>query len=266
MPYSDFMVFWYILISVIAVSLISLIGIAVLGLKEKLMGKIISLLVSYATGEMLGSAFLHLLPEAVEEAEGGAAAGGILPIFLYVLLGIIIFFIIEKFVHWRHCHESGDAEKDGCKIHPTAYLNIVGDAVHNFMDGIVIATGFSAGIGTGIASTIAIVIHEIPQEIGDYGVLIHSGMDKKKALLYNLGSALFAVLGAILAYYFINSISAFGTMLIPIAAGGFIYIASADLIPTLHKETSLNRTIAQFVMMILGIVIMYWLKITFEVV
>lgn len=260
------MVFLYILVSVIAVSLISLIGIAVLGLKEKLMGRIVSLLVSFATGAMLGSAFLHLLPEAVEEAGGEAATGGLLAMFLYVLLGIIIFFIIEKFVHWRHCHESGDdSTGEECKIHPTAYLNIVGDAVHNFMDGIVIATGFSAGIGTGIASTIAIAIHEIPQEIGDYGILLHSGMDKKKALLYNFGSALFAVFGAVLAFYFINSISALGTILVPIAAGGFIYIASADLIPTLHKETSPMRTAAQFVMMILGIAVMYWLKVTFEV-
>ncbi|HIH22341.1 TPA: ZIP family metal transporter [Candidatus Micrarchaeota archaeon] len=256
------MVFWYILISVIAVSLISLIGIAILGLKERLTGKIVSLLVSFATGAMLGSAFLHLLPEAVEKTDG---SNGLMAMFLYVLLGIIIFFIIEKFVHWRHCHDSEAGAEGECKIHPTAYLNIVGDAVHNFMDGIVIATGFSAGIGTGIASTIAIIIHEIPQEIGDYAVLIHSGMDKKKALLYNFGSALFAVLGAVLAYYFINSISEFGTALVPIAAGGFIYIASADLIPTLHKETSPTRTIAQFAMMILGIAVMYWLKITFEV-
>lgn len=238
------MLLW-ILTSVIIVSLISFVGVFFLALKEKILNKILLWLVALSVGALLGGAFLHLLPESVEQTKTGY-------IGILFLAGIIIFFIMEKFLHWRHCH-SGK-----CNVHPFAYTILFGDGLHNFIDGIIIAAAYLTNLNLGIATTLAIIIHEIPQEIGDFGVLIYGGFKKGKALLYNFLSALIAVVGALVAYFMHNSLNT--TFLLPIAAGGFIYIAMTDLIPELHKKSKLQESIMQFIFIVIGLALMWLLK------
>lgn len=243
------MLLW-ILLSVVVVSLIAFTGIVFLALKEKLLHKILMWLVALACGAMLGGAFLHLLPESVESGMD------IMQISMLFIAGILIFFVLEKFLHWRHCHN--EKCKVHAEVHPVAYLNLIGDGLHNFMDGMIIAAAYLANIQIGIATTTAVIIHEIPQEIGDFGVLIYAGMKKKKALFLNFLSALVAVVGALTVFFMRNSLNM--TFLLPIAAGGFIYIAMTDLIPELHKRTKISESIMQFIFIAVGLVLMWLLK------
>ncbi len=248
----------WIVFSTVAVSLISLIGVFFLGMNGKLLKRITLLLVAFAVGGMMGGALFHMLPEALDESDA-------ISVFTLMLAGFMFFFIIEKFLHWRHCHDEdcevhGVHKKDG-EIHPVAYLNLIGDAVHNFTDGAVIATSFMVDVQVGIASTIAIALHEIPQEMGDFGILIHSGMDVKRALLYNLLSGLTAVMGAVFTYIFLINIEHLAPLLLPAAAGGFVYIAATDLTPELHKERRVGTSIMQFGAILVGVGLMYYIKV-----
>ena len=193
-------------------------------------------MVSFAAGAMLGDVFLHMIPELAEENSLTLTSS------LYILSGILLFFILEKIIHWRHCHLS--AAKD--HSHPLAFMNLVGDAVHNFIDGVLIAGSFLLSVPVGIATTVAVILHEIPQEMGDFGVLLHSGMKPKKALLFNFLSALTAVLGALVILVVGMSNENVTHIIIPITIGGFLYIANADLIPELHKETKISISITKF--------------------
>lgn len=219
-----------------------MIGIITLLFKKKHLNAILLLLVAFSAGALLGGAFLHLIPESVNQGGGQV-------VFIYILAGILGFFVLEKIVHWRHCH------KVSCDDHPhhLATMNIVGDAVHNLIDGMVIAGSFMVSVPLGIATTVAVVLHEIPQEIGDFGVLLYAGMKPKKAILYNFLSALFAIVGAVVALLLGSHIEHFTEVIIPITAGGFIYIATADLIPELHKEVKIKKALAQFIMIVIGI-------------
>jgi len=236
----------YSLISVFLVSLLSFVGLLFLALKEEKLKKILLFLVSFAAGGLLGDAFLHLLPEAVEEI------GFNLEISLAILVGLLTFFVLEKFISWRHCHIPTSKEHP----HPLAFMNLMGDAFHNFTDGMIIAASFLVNTPLGIATTLAVIFHEIPQEIGDFGVLIHGGFTKQKALLFNFTSALMAVGGAILVLFLGTKFVNFTRLLIPFTAGGFIYIAGSDLIPELHKETNLAKSLVQMLGLILGIGVM----------
>jgi zinc and cadmium transporter len=233
----------YSFLSVTAISLISLVGVFTLSLRADLIKKYISLFISLAVGALLGDAFIHLIPEAFAEATNPTRVG------LYIILGIFIFFILEKFLHWHH-HEDNT---DEYHIHPVGKLVLFSDGIHNFVDGIVIGASFLVSIPIGIATTIAVVLHEIPQEIGDFAVLIHSGYSKTRALWLNFLSALTAMLG--LAFVFIvgERSLAFTDIVLPIAAGGFIYIAVGDLIPELQKTKGGKYFILQVVMLLLGI-------------
>ncbi|MFA6281015.1 MAG: ZIP family metal transporter, partial [Candidatus Omnitrophota bacterium] len=214
----------YSLASVIIVSLLSLIGVITLALKKQILQKILLFLVSFAVGALFGDAFIHLLPEAFEEL------GANLTTSLYIILGIVIFFILEKFIRWHHCH--APAHEHQWK--PVVALNLLGDGVHNFIDGLIIGATYSVSIPLGIATTLAVILHEIPQEIGDFGVLIHGGMSIKKALFFNFLSAITSILGAVFALIVGSHMKGFTAALVPITAGGFIYIAGSDLIPELH--------------------------------
>ncbi len=187
---------------------------------------------------------MHILPECLENNKSEA-------VFSYLILGIIIFFLMERYLHWRHCHEEG-----GCKIHAFTYLNLVGDGFHNFIDGMVIAASFMVSLKLGLITTLAIVLHEIPQELGDFAVLVYGGFTKKKALLFNFASALMAVLGAVIGYFVADLVKNFTNFILPFTAGGFIYIATSDLIPELHKENDLKRSTAAFIAFLLGIIFM----------
>ncbi|MBU3904651.1 MAG: ZIP family metal transporter [Nanoarchaeota archaeon] len=246
------MIEWiYTLGSVFLVSIISLIGIFTIYMKVEKIKEITSFLVSFAVGALLGDAFIHLIPEVGETLGFGLKSS------LLFLTGIFVFFILEKFISWRHCHVPT------CKTHPhpVGLMNIIGDGVHNFIDGTLIAGSYMISIPLGISTTIAILLHEIPQEIGDFGILIHAGYTKRKALLLNFVTALSALLGAVLTLLVGSKFIGLNEMLIPIAAGGFIYIAAADLIPELHKETKPTKSLIQLLIMLLGIGIMVLLVV-----
>lgn len=233
-------------LAVVVVSLISFMGLLALSVKIEKHKHAFIYLVSFAAGALFGDAFIHLLPEVVGEF------GFTFEVSVYLLSGILLFFIVEKLIHWRHCHLPNTKEHS----HPFAYMNLIGDGVHNFIDGLIIAASFMASFPVGIATTIAVILHEIPQEIGDFGVLVHGGFTKQKAILLNFATALTAVLGALVALS-IGAITENITLfLVPLAAGGFIYIAGSDLIPELHKEVKASRSVIQLVAFILGIVVM----------
>ncbi|RLJ09152.1 MAG: ZIP family metal transporter [Candidatus Aenigmatarchaeota archaeon] len=239
------------LTSVFFVSIISLIGIVTLSLRENTLARILICMVGFAAGSLLGGAFIHLLPETVEQIGFGVEVSSPL------LMGIVFFFILEKFIQWRHCHIPTSKSHP----HPFAYMNLVGDGVHNFIDGVVIAASYLASIPIGFATTIAVILHEIPQEIGDFGVLIYGGFSKKKALLLNFATALTAVAGAVAALIMGGVFEDMTLYLLPFTAGGFIYIASSDLIPELQKQTACSgfsrKSFLQLVFFVLGILLMY---------
>ncbi|MBL7054526.1 ZIP family metal transporter [Candidatus Woesearchaeota archaeon] len=239
------------LISVFIVSAISLIGILTLLIKKENLAKVLSFFVSFSAGALFGGVFLHLLPEAVEEY------GFTLQISLYLILGILIFFILEKFVHWRHCHIPTSKQHP----HPMAFTNIIGDGLHNLIDGMIIGGSYLASPSLGVTTTIAVIIHEIPQEMGDFGVLLHAGLSKIKALFFNFLSALMAVIGVIISLSLGSNLENYMMVLLPLTAGGFIYIAGSDLIPELHKECTASKSFMQFLFLVLGILVMAGLKI-----
>jgi len=228
------------------ISLLAFVGVLTLAVKKKIFEKLLFTLVSLSAGALMGGAFLHLIPEVVEEYENPN-------IFFYVLVGFILFFLIEKVLHWRHCHN------DQCLVHPFAYLNLVGEVVHNFIDGFVIATSFVVSPHLGWTTTLAVTLHEIPQELGDFGVLVYGGFEKKKALTLNFLVALTAILGGIVGFYLNQSITC-TIFLLPFTAGGFLYIAASDLIPEIKKETDLKKSLSSFAIFILGILLMYAIK------
>jgi zinc and cadmium transporter len=229
----------YILISVIIISLISLVGIVLILPKKR--NTYLTILVAFAAGSMLATAFFDLIPESFKLLEN----------FNFVLIGIIAFYILEMLIHWHHNHEE---ECEKC-IHPVVYLNLIGDGFHNFLDGVIIAASFLLNIQAGIAVSIAIALHEIPQELGDFGVLVSGGLSKAKALLFNFLSATSAIFGALISYLFLNKIQFLTPYILALAAGGFIYIAGSDLFPELHKERGYKKSIIQLLFLILGILL-----------
>jgi len=236
----------YTILSVFFISLVSFVGVLTLSISQKKLKNILLYLVSFSAGALFGDAFIHLLPESVE------TLGFKLELSIAILLGIIFFFIVEKFVHWRHCHVMNEKEHR----HPFAFMNLLGDGLHNFIDGLIIAASYLISVPVGIATTVAVVLHEIPQEIGDFGVLLHGGFSKNKALLLNFLVAMCSVLGAIVGLIISLRIENLVNYLVPFAAGGFIYIAGSDLIPELHKEVKIEKSIIQLLMFLIGILIM----------
>ncbi|MBS7608740.1 MAG: ZIP family metal transporter [Candidatus Bathyarchaeia archaeon] len=245
-----------ILASVTAVSLIAFVGLVFAGMREERLNRITVLLVGFASGTLIGGAFLHLLPEALESGNDATT------VFFYVIAGIVVFFALEKFFYWRHCHERE------CPTHAFVYLNLIGDGIHNFIDGMIIAATYivASTYGSyhlGFATTIAVILHEIPQELGDFGVLVYGGLSRRKALTFNFVSAVTAVAGALITYFLAHAQS-IETLLVPFAAGGFIYIAATDLMPELHKKSHARESLAQFLVILLGLGLMAFLKVAFE--
>ncbi|MDA2933834.1 ZIP family metal transporter, partial [Acidobacteria bacterium AH-259-D05] len=227
--------------SVLMVSLVSLVGIALLFLRERILNYVTLLLVSFSSGTLFGNAFIHLLPETVDK--NGFTIG----ISIYTLCGIAGSFVVEKIVRWRHVHSPAGEE-----IEAFAYMNLLGDAVHNLLDGVVIAGAYAIDICVGVATTIAILFHEIPQEMGDFGVLVHGGLSRQKALFFNFVTALTALVGAIVTMFLISLTDQLTVFLIPFSAGTFIYIAGSDLIPQLHKEKAVKDSLLQLGFFVLG--------------
>ena len=236
------------LVSVFIVSLISLSGIFFISMKSERLRKILIYLISFSAGALFGDVFLHLLPELVEDS------GFSFEISLYILGGILVFFVLEKIVHWQHCHMPITKEH----IHSFAWTNLIGDGLHNFIDGLLIASSYLVDFEVGLATTIAVLLHEIPQEIGNFGVLIYGGFSKGRALFVNFISALTAVLGAIVGLLLSNKVDGLENIFVALTAGAFIYIAGSDLIPELHKHHTGDfvRAIAQLFVFVLGIGVM----------
>ncbi|MDD1777369.1 MAG: ZIP family metal transporter [Candidatus Helarchaeota archaeon] len=245
---------WWILAATTLVSLISLIGIVTIGINDKFLHEIIILLVALSAGGLLGGGFLHLLPEAV-------LAVNDLSIYLWVIIGFILFFLIEKVLVYHHCH---NVEHDHVlEFHAFKWLNLIGDSVHNFVDGLILAAAFLISIPLGITTTVAVIFHEIPQEIGDFGVLVYGGFSKKKALYLNFLTALIAVGGGITGFFVLSAVMPVTPFLLAFAAGGFFYIAASDLIPELNKEYTGKKTIVITLIINGGILMMWLFKLIF---
>lgn len=243
---------FYTLGSVLIVSIASFSGIVVLGMQIALVNRILSALISFAVGGLLGDVFIHILPEMMQ---GDAA---FFPTACLIILGgVLLSFLLEKIIHWHHCHNID------CHDHPRALgmVSVVGDAIHNMTDGLLIAASFLVDVPTGIATTIAVVLHEIPQEIGDYAILLHSGYSRGRAMFFNFLTALTAVLGAVLVLALRGSLPDIDKYLLPLVAGNFLYIAIADLLPELHKQTRISQSAVQLTGVFAGIGIMFALTL-----
>jgi len=236
----------YVLLATFLDGLVSLVGIFSLWVKEKTLDKLVFALVSFSTGALLGGAFFHLLNESLENLEPKMS-------FSMLIVGFSLFFMLERVIKWHHCH------KGKCDVHPFTYMILLGDGIHNFIDGLIIAAAFSFNPGLGMATTLAIISHEIPQELGDFSVLIFGGMDKKKALFYNFLSQLTCVLGGLVGYVLSGFSNYFSSLMLPFAAGGFIYISASDLIPELHKQVDLKRSLLSYLFFLLGLLLLYFL-------
>jgi zinc and cadmium transporter len=215
----------------------------------------VPILISYAIGALLGAAFLEVLPHAIEAAGPDKAA-------MNVLIGIMIFFVLEKLVLWRHCHDEGCHAHDHGHGHGhggghdhgrSGLLILIGDTFHNFVDGILIAAAFVDSTSLGIVTGLAIIAHEIPQEVGDFLILIHSGYTKARALAFNLLSSLATLVGGLLAYFALSRVESLVPVFLALAAASMIYVAVADLIPGLHKRTELRATVQQVLLIAAGI-------------
>lgn len=240
-----------IIIATLLISSISLSAIFFLFFKKDILNRMTLLLVALSAGSFIGGAFLHLLPEAANKMDAEK-------MFTLVMFSFIIFFLMEKVLHWRHCH------KDNCKVHAFAYVNLIGDTVHNFIDGLIIGGSFLLDFQLGVASTLMIALHEIPQEIGDFAVMLHAGLERKKALFLNFLVALSVIFGGVFAYFASSHLENLMAYLLPFAAGGFLYIAASDLIPEIKKHATMKELINSFLMFLLGILLMYLVKF-FEV-
>ncbi|OGL78468.1 hypothetical protein A3J43_00660 [Candidatus Uhrbacteria bacterium RIFCSPHIGHO2_12_FULL_54_23] len=246
------MPYLYPLVSVLVVSLVSFVGLFTISINTERLKRIMLPLISFAAGTLLGDALIHILPELVEEH------GWDLNISLYLILSILLFYALEHFIRWHHYHHVGEEEQ-----HPVGVLNLVGDSVHNFMDGLIIGAAYLVDIRVGLATTLAVIFHELPQEIGDFAILIHSGFTKARALLFNFLSALTALLGAFLAVWAGAAFEEARPALLALTAGGFLYIATVDLIPELHKEVNMKKSLIQFFSLLAGIGLM-WALFMFE--
>ena len=245
-------------VSVLIVSLASLVGIAAFSLQEERLRRILYILVGLAAGALIGDAAIHLIPEALSEIEDARTFSFLL------ILGIVVFFILEKYLRWHHAHHGLEEEHESEEVdhHPRhlAPLVLFADGVHNMVDGAVIAASYLVSFPVGVATTIAVFLHEIPQEVADYALLTHSGLSRGKALFFNFLSALIAFLGVILVLMFSNVVDSIGPLAAAFTAGAFIYIAATDLIPELHKTKDPKRSATELSAFVVGIVLMFALS------
>ncbi len=239
-----------IIIANFIVSLGSIVGAIPLLIKSKKIKNFLIFFVSLSAGTLMGGAFIHLIPEASEKLNIGLTSK-------ITLISFGGFLLLEKLLHWHHNH---NPQKQKPTKQILGYMNLAGDLVHNFIDGATIAATFSLSRDLGIATTIAIFMHEVPQELGDMGVLLHAGFSKIEAVLLNFLTALSAVLGGILGFCFIQSSRNLIPYLLAVAAGGFIYISASDLVPEIKSETKLKQSLISLLIFGLGILIMVWLK------
>ncbi len=225
-------------------ALLGFVGVFSLWLSKQDLRKTVDILTALAAGSLLGGAFFHLLPESLEEINA-------IDVFLLALSGFVLFIFLESYLHWHHCKE--------CGIHPFSYVMVVGDGVHNFIGGIVLAASFLVSIPLGIATIIAIIAHELPQQLGIFGVLVKGGLHKNKAILYSFLAQSTIVLGALVGYFLSESLEGVVPLLVPLAAGNFIYIASSDLIPEMHKAEGWDK-VRNLLFFFVGLALMWFIR------
>jgi zinc and cadmium transporter len=242
--------FFWIFFSGLLMSAIALVGSLTLVLQEATLKKILLPLVALAAGTLLGGALLHMIPAAIEKS------GNHVSIYLWILLGFTLFLALEQFLHWHHCHRTPSEHR------PLTYLILIADGVHNFVGGLAVAGAFLIDVRVGVTTWLAAAAHEVPQELGDFGILIHGGWKKSKALLYNLLSGLTFLVGGLLAYG--ASFTFDMTFLLPFAAGNFIYIAAADLIPEIKHEENARLNVIHFLSFLIGIMFLLAVRFAFE--
>lgn len=239
------------LLSVVAVSLVSLLGLATLSLDEARTRRLATVLVSFAVGALLGDAFIHLVPEAFAPPGGGLRPS------LLVLAGMLLFFVIEKLLRHQHGPLHLHHHREGGARPELAAINVIGDAIHNFVDGVLIGASYLTSPMLGISTTLAVLLHEIPQELGDFSVIVHAGLGVRRAVLLNLASASVAIAGTVAALLVGSAAGAALTdVLVPVTAGGFVYIASANLIPELQHDRTVRALLVQASLVSLGIAAM----------
>lgn len=241
------MLYFYLFLSLAIISAASLVGVVSLRWSIEKMNKINFWLISIAAGSLIGDSFFHLLPEAVKDQSD-------LTPWIYLTSGLLSFFVLEKIIHWRHCHIPTSSQHP----HPLGTMNIVGDFLHNFLDGLILANAFLVNPLLGLTTALAIFIHEIPQEISDFGILLHAGYSRIRAIRLNFLSSLSAFLGALLAILFQRDWQP--TNLLAFTAGSFIYIATADLLPEMQKETTWSKSSRQLIGLSIGLAIMLLMK------
>jgi zinc and cadmium transporter len=237
-----------ILLLVLASTVLGLSGGLLLLWNKKIANRISFYFVGFSAGALLGVSFLNILPEALNISATP-------DIFLYTLIGMLTFYVIEKFMIWHHHHTYGSPE-----VHRAGYMVGVGDSIHNFIDGITIAVTTVVSIPLGIATTLSVFFHEIPQEISDFGIMFHAGIKRSKIILYNLVSALASVVGAIIAFYYLSSVQSYILIGLGFSAGALIYIAATDLLPAIHKAGT-RKSIIQTVLLVFGILVIWLVKL-----
>ena len=243
--------FWWIFLAGALMSAIAVVGSVTLLLKEATLKRIIMPLVAFAAGSLLGGAFFHMIPAALEQAPADPT------VFLWALVGFALFFALEQFFHWHHCHRASSDCKE-----PLTYLILLGDGLHNFLGGLGVGGVFLIDLKLGITAWLAAAAHEVPQELGDFGVLIHGGWDRGRALLLNLISGLTFLLGSMLAYAASAQIDV--GFLVPFAAGNFIYIAASDLVPEVNKHRDTSANVIHFVSFVAGIALLWTIRVVLE--
>lgn len=252
-----------VIAATIVVSFFSLGGIYALSISERALHRIVYVIIGFSAGTIMGAVYFDLLPEAIELVENDL-------VYVYIALGFVSFFFLERFIYWYHGHgHSEDIEHLPAipgrpDTREFAYLNLVGDAIHNFIDGLIIAVSFLVGEAVGVATTIAVIFHELPQEMGDYGILVYGGFSRRRAMALNFAVALTVVMGGALALLFIESVEALSGVLIALAAGGFIYLGASELIPELQQEKTLRRSAVQFTAFLLGMCLIWLLGRIFQ--
>jgi len=237
--------------STLLVSLLSFTGILLLAMRANRLKQMVFILVSFAVGALFGNTFFMLIPESFAMIENTQLIG------LLIVLGLVVMFILEKFIHWHHCHNVSH-DHDAA---PLGYISLITDSLHNFTDGVLIAAAWMASPEVGVATTLAVVVHEIPQEISDFGVLLHAGFSKRKAIFLNFVAACAAILGAVVTVMLGSVTEKLIVYILPFAAGGFIYLAGSDLIPELHRESSARKSMIQLAAILSGIVLMFFISL-----
>lgn len=248
-----------LLIALAVVFVISLLGITggiLLIYREKWAKLISKYLITFAIGALFGVAFLDLLPEAI------GAIQSVENVLVYALVGILVFYLLEKTLLWYH-HHSVEHVWHGKhppeeKAHPVGYLITFGDALHNFIDGLVIVAGFLVDIKLGVITSLAVLFHELPQEIGEFAILLHAKFSRAKIILYSLGAQMTALIGVLIGFFYLPMFDNLEAVLLAFAAGGFIYIASTDLLPETHRERDLSKSLLQIILLILGVLTIWY--------